>query len=161
MGWIPEYTSTVGYAWPLALLLLSACQPAEEVPRPATKADYLVGKDWALASVQVAPGFERGPDVITDLFPYYDACRRDNSWRFEAAGQFSFDEGASRCTSYDPQRVAGQWALTTDERKLVLTIDEDDLVLNLGDVTHQHLQLLSTLNEDGKVYTITETYQPR
>ncbi|QIX61753.1 hypothetical protein HER32_11420 [Hymenobacter sp. BT18] len=161
MGWISEHIQDAGYGGFLAFLLLSGCQAAEELPRPLTKADYLIGKDWALASVQVDPGFERGPDIITDLLPYYEACRRDNSWRFEATGQFCFDEGTSRCTAYDPQRIAGHWALTTDERKLVLTVHDDNVVLNLGAVTSQRLQLLSTLREDGEVYTVTETYLPR
>ena len=57
-----------------------------------------------------------------DTFTALGSCDKDNTYVFATDGKATFDEGATKCNTTDPQTTTGSWAFTgTDKTKMILT----------------------------------------
>jgi hypothetical protein len=106
---------------------------------PAPSRDQLLStaKGWKItdASVTVA-------NVTQSIMSSIPACSLDNIIYFKSTGAYLEDEGATKCTSTDPQTVeSGTWKFNTD--KTVITVISSD-PNNPGTVTLTVVSLTAT-----------------
>ncbi|MDQ3278552.1 MAG: hypothetical protein M3Q06_09510 [Bacteroidota bacterium] len=100
----------------LCLFLLS-CQK-EDKPTP-TKTDHISASAWKYDG----GGVDGNKDGTIDLtFPpgTLDACRTDNTLKFEKNGTGVTDEGTLKCSTSDPQTSSFTWSFTGGETSLVM-----------------------------------------
>ncbi len=78
-----------------------------------TNKDLLQDKKWKLTAISF-----NGVDQLASL----SACEKDNTETFKADGNWTGDEGATKCKSTDPQTVTfGTWALSNEGKTLTTT----------------------------------------
>ena len=110
----------------LSLLLLLAatiggCKKDSETS--PGKADLLVAKSWRISaqtSSFSSSSINNGAVVVTDEYASSAACERDNFIKFSANKTLVADEGATRCSTSDPQTQSGTWDFNSDQTKLSL-----------------------------------------
>ncbi|HEX8330452.1 MAG TPA: lipocalin family protein [Hymenobacter sp.] len=105
--------STYALLAAMAVVTVSCKKDDENKPAP-TKTELLTAKGWRLTDVKI------GGQSIYSLF-ITDACEKDNFIKFNSNKSATFDEGATKCSSSDPQTETGRWEFTTNETKLKLT----------------------------------------
>lgn len=106
-----------------AALFASACKKDKDdnnvTPAPVkTKRDHLVEGKWQITSMPTsytALGFTQEANLYDSL----DACEKDNFATFASSGKVLEDEGATKCSSSDPQvDSASTWSLNGDYTKM-------------------------------------------
>ncbi len=132
------------------LLAVSSCKDKNEEAIPLTKSQLLSGATWRLTGVSVS---QLG--VTIDLFQQLSSCDKDNLTLYKTGGAFEVNEGATKCSSTDPQIVeSGTWALTTNETKLSTTSGGFTDVYDILELTATTLKVKQT-DQSG---TTTITY---
>jgi hypothetical protein len=138
-------------------IIIMSCEKDEE----ASKKEMLAGKNWILTAETINPGIDFGGGVIiTDLFSQYDQCFKDNLINFTSSGNYTFEEGPTKCDSNDPQVFdAGTWTLNSDETVLVITSSTDGVMnLTIQELTGSKLIVTYEETYDGIKYKLTSTY---
>lgn len=98
---------------------LLSCEKEEENDEP-TKTDHITAAAW----VYKDGGIDGTADGVVDLpFPpgTIEACRIDNTLKFEANGTGNSGEGPTRCNANDPQSTTFNWSLADNEGTLVMS----------------------------------------
>lgn len=85
---------------------LWGCKKSEA---PKTKTDYLTQKPWVLVGKQTRTETPSGPLEWFDTFKDQQPCAIDDIYTYTAAGQYTKDEGATKCSATDPQAVTDNW----------------------------------------------------
>ena len=83
--------------------LLAAATACENTSDPAPHTELLSGsgsKTWKVVSI-TKDGSDR----------FQSSCQADNLYIFHAGSAFEMDEGAKKCSTADPQKLAGTWSL--------------------------------------------------
>lgn len=83
--------------------LLAAATACENTSDPAPQTELLSGsgsKTWKVVSI-TKDGSDR----------FQSSCQADNLYIFHAGSAFEMDEGAKKCSTADPQKLAGTWSL--------------------------------------------------
>jgi hypothetical protein len=138
--------------------LLVRCSDDEE---PQTT-DQLVQGSWGLTGHIINPGYDFGTGPITDVYPFYDACEKDNIYVLNASNVGEINEGPTKCDAADPQSYTMSWVLKSNNTILNIsyidqgfTIGQDYEILQLDATT---MKLKSTFVEDNVTYTETQTF---
>lgn len=79
----------------------------------------LEGTKWKVTSAIVGEEVD-GQKSEEDILAIAEPCSKDNIILFNKGGVFIMDEGPTKCEPTDPQQEIGQWALSTDHKKLTL-----------------------------------------
>lgn len=130
--WLPfilhQLTMKKVFLLMLGVASLSACKKdSEPTPTASSRTDLLLAKNWRLsaqtttftsAATNGIPAMTNVADVYATY--YGDACKRDNSLKFNSNKTIVMDEGATKCSASDPQTQAGTWNFNSDETKLTL-----------------------------------------
>lgn len=102
---------------------------------PPTTRELLTTKTWMMtAATEALVPAGSGPD--RDIFlSYYNACERDDLYRFETSGAYTRTDGLTQCgvTTYQ-----GTWGFNTDQTKLTITTP------GLGPIEYTLLELTTT-----------------
>lgn len=151
-----------------AALVLAGCSKKTEDPTPTTptlsaKATLLTTPKWRITAIVSAATFN-GQTTTNDSYATLRQCKRDDFGKFNADFSVVTDEGATRCTSTDPQTKTGSWSLNAAETQLTI-VDPSLPAGTLGQtVTADLLQLTSTTmvirttnNQTVGGYTIVAT----
>ena len=140
-----------------ALLLMLAlftwqCQKDEQ----KTRAELIVGS-WVVVSDTYSPAYDYNGDgtTITDAFPLWDACDKDDLFIFKANGVGEMNMGATKCDPAEPQAIPFEWVLK-DNSTIVTIVDLDDF--NIEQLDETTLRLRSMFEEEGVVYTSRITF---
>lgn len=139
-------------------IITMSCEKDED----PSKKELLTGKNWILISETINPGLDFGGGIIiTDIFSQYDQCYKDNLINFTTSGGYTFEEGATKCDSNDPQVFdAGTWTFNSDETILVVTSTTDGVMnLTLQELTASKLIVTFEQTYDAIKYKMTSTYQ--
>ncbi len=83
--------------------LLAGATACENTADPAPQSELLSGggsKTWKVISIK-KDGSDR----------FQSSCQADNLYIFHAGSAFEMDEGAKKCSTADPQKLAGTWSL--------------------------------------------------
>jgi hypothetical protein len=84
----------------------SSCKKSES---PKTNTDYLTQKPWVLVGKQTRIETPSGPLDWFDTFKDEQPCVVDDIHTYTAAGRYTKDEGATKCSATYPQRVTDNW----------------------------------------------------
>ncbi|TGE20479.1 DUF5004 domain-containing protein [Hymenobacter aquaticus] len=144
-------------------VLVSSCKKendSEPGPKAQTKTELLSGKDWVMTAQTVDPGLvDDNGKVVTDLFPYLNACDKDDLMRFETNGSCTLNEGPSRCDPSSPQQYTGSWSFDSNETVLKTTLQGmGSSSYNIVELSDKTLKVSGTRNLDGDNYRFTYTY---
>lgn len=108
----------------LAALALGSCKKNDETaPTPAapSKTDLLTAKNWRVTADKTTTTVGTTASTTTDEYAISRACERDNFIKFNTNKTASFDEGATKCDTSDPQTQSGSWDFNSDGTKLIIT----------------------------------------
>jgi hypothetical protein len=118
---------------------------------------------WKTTSYAVNPGISFGGTIITDLFVFFPACTRDDTYKYNAGGTGVEDEGATKCDPLDPQSSPFTWAFNPTETILSVRGNSENIV-QLDETTLKTSTVLDgkELEDFGGIsginYTIISTY---
>ena len=91
----------------LTSLIFSNCNKNDNPPPSNT--DYIIKAAWK---------FDKATSGGTDVSAFIQSCYKDNVMSFLATGNGTFDEGASKCNSADPQSTNFTWNFTDNGNTL-------------------------------------------
>lgn len=135
--------------------------PVTPAPTPQTNTQKLSDKNFKIVAMTVNPGINDGTTIVTDIYAQMDDCSKDDLTIFKTNGTVSFDEGAVRCNTSDPQTTTGTWVWNSNET--VLTVTEAGENTSFTIVTNDGTTLKATTTENiggtNYVFTITWTKQ--
>jgi len=104
-------------------LLFAACNK-EDKNDTKTRTEYLTSGNWYVHSdkdIQTAPT-DTTYDYIADSS--YAPCDLDDFIKFNTDGTVVFDEGASKCSSLDPQSFSASWEFINNEQDIAVTFGD-------------------------------------
>jgi hypothetical protein len=105
----------------LAALALGSCKKNDDnSPAAPSKTDLLTAKNWRITAQKNTTTFGTQTST-TDEYAALSACERDNFAKFNTNKTVVFDEGATKCSTSDPQTESGTWDFNSDQSKLNLT----------------------------------------
>lgn len=100
----------------LSLLFFVACSKKDKDP---TRTELLTSGSWTLTGSELDDDGNGTYEI--DLYPFFDACFKDNFITFHSNGVKVDDEGVTKCDPNDPQTENSNWQLNTDGS--ILTVD--------------------------------------
>ncbi|GAB3638944.1 hypothetical protein GCM10027422_45350 [Hymenobacter arcticus] len=105
----------------LAALALGSCKKNNDnSPATPSKTDLLTAKNWRISAQTYSVAINAGAPTVSNEYASSAACERDNFLKFNTNKSLTADEGATKCSSSDPQTQSGSWDLTTNDTKLTL-----------------------------------------
>ena len=106
----------------MGLSALSSCKKdSTGTPTPAaSKADLLTAKKWRVSANTTVTTYNNQTNTSDD-YASSPSCERDDFTQFNANKTAFFDQGATKCSSTDPQTTNGTWDFNSDQTKLNLT----------------------------------------
>lgn len=105
--------------------------------------DFLVDAGcWKQVKSESKENFTGGGTWMVDTL---EACSLDDCLQFKSDGTTSIDEGASKCSSTDPQTSTGKWTLSEDFKTLTLTIGNDVIPFTVTELTKSRMVLSANL----------------
>lgn len=83
-------------------------------------------------------------DPWVDVFPFWAACDKDNTWIFKTDMSLEYNEAATACSPSSPNQVLDEvtWAFNSDESQLIV----EDLTYTI-----------EQLDENTLIVSVTET----
>jgi hypothetical protein len=133
-------------------LVISSCSKDDD-KQGATKAQ-LIARNWKQTDLLAA---QAGLPPVSIFDTFFDPCNKDDIWQFKSDGTYSVVEGASKCTSTDPDTVTtGTWQLTDNDTKIIIDdASEPAQTLNIVELTNTSFKLSGTETINGTVVTAT------
>jgi hypothetical protein len=106
------------YFLPILALAVS-CDKDEDNSSDNTKTPIITQSAWKFENAGV--DIDKNGTIELDISNQLEACARDNTYKFEANGSGTVNEGATRCNSSAPQTVPFSWAFLSGETELQIT----------------------------------------
>ena len=147
-----------------ASVSLTSCDKDDDTVTTKSKTELLTAGAWKGASLTVNPAIDWDGDGTkeTDLTQFVDACSLDDLTIFKADKTYTEEEGASKCTSTDPQVIAtGTWAFNGDESAVLLTETGSTTAetYNIAELTANSLKYTESFTDTANVtYTFTSSF---
>lgn len=98
------------------LFLVISCDKDEDTSADNSKTAVLTQSAWKLENAGV--DVDKNGTVELDISNQIDACVKDNTYKFEADGSGTVNEGGSRCSTSAPQTTPFSWAFLSNETEL-------------------------------------------
>jgi len=146
-----------------------SCSKDNEEPTPATKTktELLTAKNWRLTAEQMTM-VSGGKTTTEDHFKDYEACEKDDFYKFNPDKSLIADQGATKCSSSanEPQSEKGTWDFNSDQTKLTFSADGPlGITFNIAELTATTLKITYSQTQDtdgdGKedtTITYTQTF---
>jgi hypothetical protein len=112
-------------------IIINACNKKD---KPVTKTSLLTSGPWVVTAV-VSDEDGNGTYELNDYLSF-ESCYKDNFYTFKESGQLEINEGATKCSSTDPQTDAVTWQLSNNDTTLKIDADTYS-VLMLNNTTLQ------------------------
>lgn len=124
-------------------------------PTVSQKTQLLTASKWVVQSITVNPAIDFGFGPTTDLWSTAPGCSRDNFFTYQVTGDRVMDEGATKCTSTNPQTKTTKWKFLDNETRIADGGDTATVV------TLSSTQFVFTTKSvfQGVNYTYTTTYK--
>lgn len=136
-------------------LLLIQCKKDEPAPPPKTPTELMIGS-WVLTGDNINPAYDVGTgSPVSDVFPYYDACEKDDITIFKTNSEGEFNAGPTKCDPGDPQSNPFLWTLKNNNTVLSISALADFNITQLDETT---LKVTDTFTDAGVTYTETFTF---
>lgn len=121
----------------------------------ASNTDKLTNGQWKIIS-SVAKFTFNGIEQTVDAFGQLPACQKDNLAEFQADGTLIADEGATKCSTNDPQQETGTWEFAQGETHIIVVSDDYDFDAEILELTDSKLRVKYETDLSG-IVTTTET----
>jgi hypothetical protein len=141
----------------LTLILIFACKKDEEL----TKTDLLCSQPWILTSSTFSPPYPiEDFGAIADYYAILAPCRKDDIWSFKKNGDYTLEDGVSKCDPLDPTVLDfGTWIFNSDETVLTTNNGIYFTEYSILELTKQTLQVRTMIVDTlQNVYNWTESY---
>ncbi|QIX61246.1 hypothetical protein HER32_08670 [Hymenobacter sp. BT18] len=122
-------------------------------PAPKSKSELLMAKSWRVTAQTETVGSN-----TQDTFSSEEDCTKDDLAKFMANGIFIADEGKTKCDPSDPQQFAGNWTLTSNDSKLLITVFIAAVEFDITELSENKLVLTTQDTDNGVVTTTRTTY---
>ena len=117
-----------------AVVLLPACRKEED---NRTRPELLTSAScWALTKREV---YNAGTAQWVDNL--LQNCEKDDCYTFTSDGNYTKNEGATKCSTSSPQVVSGTWALSADEQMLTRVENNASFTFSLVELTASRMVL--------------------
>lgn len=136
----------------LAVSTFTSCSKDDKEDNPApvekTKTEIITAKSWRITGFT----FKEGNGPIEDVYAQLQTCTKDDFYKFNIDKTFRFDEGATKCSSNDPQTATSAWDITADGSILLLMEMKGSATAELYDIaelTESKLRIRQTDTSNG------------
>jgi hypothetical protein len=105
----------------VAICCVAICLPAcKKDSESKSKTELLTTGNWHVSAYTVDPAIDFDGDGTdeTNVYAVMDECIKDDHTTFFANGTAELDEGATKCSSNDPQTMTLTWTFNQDETQL-------------------------------------------
>ncbi len=104
------------HAFLILAVALSVFSCKKQLSATSSKKDLLTGKAWVVKKAEE----KNNTEPWTDVFPLWDACYKDNTWRFNADFTMEYNEAALACGADSPNQVleSSTWSFSDNETKI-------------------------------------------
>ena len=141
----------------LAAVALGACKKDSETTPSTSKTDLLTSHNWkpSAGTFSITAG---GQTISSDAF---ESCDKDDAYKFNSDKTLVVDAGTNKCSSSDPQKETGSWALSSGDQKLTITLPSQVIPLSdvdIKELTTTTLHLSGTQSFNGSSYTVDVTF---
>lgn len=102
------------------MLVVSFVSCKKDSEKQPTKTELVTASPWLFSSASIDQNNDGVGDVAVPpsvLLP----CYTDNTLTFKADGTGTFDEGATKCNTTDPQSSPFTWSFTSAEQNITFT----------------------------------------
>lgn len=143
-----------------ASLSLTSCDKDDDEEPAPTRSELLVAKQWKMTVLNVEPALDIDGNGTQEnnLIPYVGACTLDDFWAFQSSGNYTSEEGASKCDPNDPQIIeSGQWLWNSDQSRLVMNANSETFEARVVSISSGQMIWEYTLVNNGVTYTFTQT----
>ena len=133
-------------------IVVSSCSKDDD-DQGASKAQ-LIARNWRQTDLLAA---QAGLPPVSIFDTFFEPCNKDDIWQFKSDGTYTVVEGASKCSSTDPDTVTtGTWQLTDNDNKIIIDdASEPAQTLNIVELTNTSFKLSGTETINGTVVTAT------
>lgn len=142
-----------------ATTLLGSCKKDDKKDSSTGTEAKIADKKWKLTAHSYTYG-----GTTSDGYASLPGCQTDNFYVFAADKSISADEGATKCSSSDPQtRTSGTWELRSGGKELFVSGAEavygiKELTLNIIESSSSTLKVKYTTTIGGPSIENTATY---
>ncbi len=151
--------------WPLIALCIAltftSCKEDDEEESPApTKSEMLTSRNWKVSTLNVEPALDVDGDGTQEnnLIPYVGACTLDDFWKFVSNGNYTNEEGPSKCDPNDSQIIeSGTWLWSSDQTRLVMNANSETFEAKVLSISSSQMIWEFTIVNQGVTYTFTQT----
>jgi hypothetical protein len=135
---------------------LGACKKSDDSPS-TSRTELLTAKNWRLSTVSATVGGLPVPSsyILQD-------CTKDDFYKFNADKTLIQDAGAIKCSTSDPQTLAGTWSLNGDQSKLTIAVPNSLLngEADIRELSANTLRIYGTPTLNGAPATFEATFVP-
>jgi len=115
----------------IALIIFSGCKKDDPLtPVQLLSGTNSNGKSWQLID-----------QTLDGTSTAVGTCNADDITTFFPSLDYTFEEGASKCDSGDPQTLSGTWVLDQNDTHLLITIGTDVIDYEVVSLTESTLSL--------------------
>ena len=143
----------------ITVVVFASCIKVDKhyIPAWAKKTELITMGSWKRTALISNPAYDWNANGVFDTNILYTMfpCEKDNFETYQSNGMVVTNEGATKCTSSDPQTWSVTWSFDNNATKLIW--DGND-VYTLLELTETTLKFQSTFTENGMTYTQVETY---
>ena len=111
------------------ILAVASCKKEKSENNPLSeKAELLTSKEWVAQKVEE----REGNGIWEDVFPHFDACLKDNRFKFNIDFTLVYSEGPLACAPNSPNQVleTQSWKFNTDGT-VIITGGVENKILHL------------------------------
>lgn len=142
----------------IIIAFISSCK--EEETTPLSKTELLSSKPWKWTEGSVSPGYDffgDGKLINGEYRSKMPVCYQDDIRTFTAAGQYTSDEGATKCDPADPQIYSeSKWVFGAGETTIKFTdLDYEWTIVELNETK---LKVTEVYMEGTTKYTFNYTF---
>jgi Lipocalin-like domain len=133
-------------------IIISSCSKDDD-DQGATRAQ-LIARNWKQTDLLAA---QAGLPPVSIFDTFFEPCNKDDIWQFKSDGTYTVVEGASKCSSTDPDTIStGTWQLTDGDTKIIVDdASEPAQTLNIVELNTTTFKLSGTETINNTVVTAT------
>jgi hypothetical protein len=141
-------------------LVFSACKKSDNGSNGGSRTSTLTNGKWRMTSSTAvieypAPIGTQNTDVMKSM----SSCQTDNLYIFNTDGTGTTDEGATKCSTSDPQTFAsGTWAFINNESQLKVTDKGMTITSDVMSFDNSAMTLKTVTNFNNIKTTQTTSY---
>lgn len=130
---------------------ITSCSKDDEdevAPVVPTKTELITAKNWRISAFT----YKEGSSQTQDFYAQFGSCTRDDFYKFNTDKTFKFDEGATRCSTSDPQTETSAWDINADGTILLLLEMKGSTtaeLYNVVELTDSKLRISQTYTGSG------------